>query len=566
MSWWIVMACVVGSASPEEEPLLLRVASSPPLTRPSGEGAAERGTREFVVDRGVRAFGPENSLPALVGGAALGAAGVRVDVRRTMDGALVLFTDPFLDRLLDGLGRLDETYYEEIIFYTFRDSSPRGKPEFVLTLAEGQAVLAGPEAKPPALDFHGGGARAVLFVNEGPTPVPNVALDPKDPDADGVDVDLAAALGIVQEPGPAILSDPRAFLTAMNRPAVRFVFPEGNGPRWSFDGEIDRYRAVLDGDSQECAVRQAAARFALLAPKTFTAAVARYAKSPVVEVRRSIAWNLGMIAKHRPSLVSAEFQERLLDLARDSDPGVRGEAFVASGRANVAEALDLILDRRRIPPLPADLGGAGPRSGGDGRLAIEYRARQAFALGLLEKGTPEAVAMLQEWVLSPTLHPDEAFSALDGGMAAWSLGRLRSADSVDVLRKALFREDYPDDRAGVAAVRRMRGMALDSLARIGNDEALLALETALNAPFAKDLDPSFPDRAAAALVQFHVAERAPILAKLLVHGDSRVRRRGVLGALGETDPACRVLLELGAPWAVPWWDAQQGLTVPPKGN
>ncbi len=70
-----------------------------------------QGTRddvEVVGHRGAAALAPENTLEAIAAGLAAGAAGVEVDVRRSLDGNLVLMHDPDVARTTDGTGRVDE--------------------------------------------------------------------------------------------------------------------------------------------------------------------------------------------------------------------------------------------------------------------------------------------------------------------------------------------------------------------------------------------------------------------------------------------------------------------------
>ncbi|MFO0947073.1 MAG: HEAT repeat domain-containing protein [Planctomycetota bacterium] len=549
-----LFACLL-AISGDDSPLIPdRPKASVRLSSPN-----RAGDRPFVVDRGVLAFGPENSWPAVQGAFELGAKAVRVDVRETKDGTRVLFSDPYLDRLLDGLGRLDEAYHEELILYSFANSVSHASPLSLITLDEVLQFHAEPDGLKPKLEFQRGVARLLLPGAKPGSPALSVSAE-ADSRADGMDTDLSAARAILETQKVPLVSDPRAIISAQGRQAIRIQISNKDGAAWGFAVDLACYQAVLAGRSNELPVRRAAARLAIVAPEAFVQQASQFSQSPNPRVRQAIAWSLGMVAKHRPPLVVAETKRVLLALGADEDPEVRADAFIACGRAGLNEVLPALLDRARIPHT---------RTGDDEsarRRAIGYRASQAFALGLLGRQTPEGIALLEEWVRNPTLDSDEAYSALDGGMAVSALGQAKSTSSVAVLREALFRKDYPRDPSGLAAGSRMREKAFVALAAIANEEALLALETAMNAPFALELDSRFPELAAAALTRFQVSDRAPILAKLLVHSDPRVRRQGLQGALGESDPACRVLLELGAPWAVGWWDAQHALTQTPLRN
>jgi glycerophosphoryl diester phosphodiesterase len=57
---------------------------------------------------------PENTLESLEQAALLGCDVVEVDIRRTLDGKLVLNHDGFLERLSDGVGDVEETYYDDL--------------------------------------------------------------------------------------------------------------------------------------------------------------------------------------------------------------------------------------------------------------------------------------------------------------------------------------------------------------------------------------------------------------------------------------------------------------------
>ncbi|MBM3458495.1 MAG: glycerophosphodiester phosphodiesterase, partial [Armatimonadetes bacterium] len=85
------------------------------LTAPLPEPASHREVRKrrvaarrqgpaILVHRGAAAFAPENSLEAYAAAMEYGADGCEVDVRRTVDGVLVLFHDDMLDRLTFGFG------------------------------------------------------------------------------------------------------------------------------------------------------------------------------------------------------------------------------------------------------------------------------------------------------------------------------------------------------------------------------------------------------------------------------------------------------------------------------
>lgn len=69
---------------------------------------------------------PENTLASLDQAALLGCDWIEVDVRRTLDGVLVLNHDGLLERLTDGTGDAEETYYADLQLRDFGSwMSPR---------------------------------------------------------------------------------------------------------------------------------------------------------------------------------------------------------------------------------------------------------------------------------------------------------------------------------------------------------------------------------------------------------------------------------------------------------
>jgi glycerophosphoryl diester phosphodiesterase len=84
---------------------------------------------------------PENTLESLEQAALLGCDYVEVDVRRTLDGVLVLNHDGFLERLSDGIGEVELTYYADLQLRDFGAwMSPRFAGLHVATFAEALRV------------------------------------------------------------------------------------------------------------------------------------------------------------------------------------------------------------------------------------------------------------------------------------------------------------------------------------------------------------------------------------------------------------------------------------------
>jgi len=60
---------------------------------------------------------PENTLESLEQAALLGCNVIEVDVRRTLDGKIVLNHDGFMERLTDAAGEIETTNYDELRLY-----------------------------------------------------------------------------------------------------------------------------------------------------------------------------------------------------------------------------------------------------------------------------------------------------------------------------------------------------------------------------------------------------------------------------------------------------------------
>ena len=91
--------------------------------------------------------------------AELGVQGVETDFHRTLDGVIVVFHDDTLERLLDGIGRIDQHYYEELLLYTFNGlPAPAATTERVQTLRDflqhlrNHALLVYLDIKVPGID------------------------------------------------------------------------------------------------------------------------------------------------------------------------------------------------------------------------------------------------------------------------------------------------------------------------------------------------------------------------------------------------------------------------------
>ncbi|WP_306056420.1 glycerophosphodiester phosphodiesterase [Natronococcus wangiae] len=98
-------------------------------------GSVTSESPRVVGHRGAEGLAPPNTRAAIREALAVGVDGVELDVRRTLDGELVLFHDPILDWDSTGRGWIQNTTWDEIDGATI-DGEP------LLTLSQGLAELA----------------------------------------------------------------------------------------------------------------------------------------------------------------------------------------------------------------------------------------------------------------------------------------------------------------------------------------------------------------------------------------------------------------------------------------
>jgi HEAT repeat protein len=78
-------------------------------------GILARGARpQMMCHRAANRDLPENTLESLALAARMGCSVVEIDVRRTLDGELVLNHDGMLERLTDGMGDVEQSYFEQL--------------------------------------------------------------------------------------------------------------------------------------------------------------------------------------------------------------------------------------------------------------------------------------------------------------------------------------------------------------------------------------------------------------------------------------------------------------------
>src|ERR1700728_3697146 len=77
-------------------------------------GILQRGKVQLICHRTANRDMPENTLEALAYAARMGCNVVELDIRRTLDGRLVLAHDGYLERLTGGIGDIEQTSSDEL--------------------------------------------------------------------------------------------------------------------------------------------------------------------------------------------------------------------------------------------------------------------------------------------------------------------------------------------------------------------------------------------------------------------------------------------------------------------
>ena len=79
-----------------------------------GAAALQPGGVQLLCHRTANEDVPENTLDSFEEATLLGCNLVELDIRKTLDGELVLNHDGLLERLTDGVGEVEKTYYGDL--------------------------------------------------------------------------------------------------------------------------------------------------------------------------------------------------------------------------------------------------------------------------------------------------------------------------------------------------------------------------------------------------------------------------------------------------------------------
>lgn len=344
-------------------------------------GILQRGKVQLICHRTANRDMPENTLEALGYAARMGCNMVEVDIRRTLDGKLVLNHDDFLERLSGGIGNVEKTSTDELELldagaWMGRRFEGMRMPSFddaldvareqgiglfldIKTKSEGPLIL-------EALQRHGmlervafGGewedvrplypaanADPVKYLDPGCSAEQVSALHEQgyfvvaNFSANAHEMDMPSMRAAVAAGVDAINVDyPRLGADAIGRPvetkinALVRLASAGDVPvRTAAIRELSRYngfpiqryfeRWLHDADDQVS--RAAAVALVRMRPRTPVQVLMDALKSPETTARKNAAWALGMM--EAPATAS------LLPLLEDKDPDVVRETLLALSR------------------------------------------------------------------------------------------------------------------------------------------------------------------------------------------------------------------------------------------
>ncbi|MEW6741451.1 MAG: hypothetical protein AB1486_01730 [Planctomycetota bacterium] len=444
-----------------------------------------------------------------------GADGWSFPVAACADGTLVVIDAERLEDRLDGLGALQDTSREELLFYRYRDpvSGQRLEARAVLldeVLREAWRLgaflvpepLSGEIASRVAASFAQHAAFPLLVFTPGidsalasdpryqPLPWRGLLTDPSDA------LDRAAAASLADKPGQLVwTSEARLVAAALGRGCRELppIAPEREEATEGRAREItsqalEVLHAGSDGLLEPLvACKRAAARLtnarASSAGPTLVALLED--KAHPGPARAAAAWALGMLASHAAAAPSwEELARAALLTAAGAEWPVGPEALLALGRFK---------DARVIPHacrVLRDTG--GPDRERHGKIIL-HRQAAATALGWVGSAGDEVATLLEQTLAGSSFHSTASLCGLDGAAAARALGELHVTDAIDGLVAAAREPDpeltararerpvWPEARiSGIDA--RQRREAVFALGRIGSKSAADALDTLLRMP------------------------------------------------------------------------------------
>lgn len=328
--------------------------------------ALQPGKVKLLCHRTANQDVPENTLESLEQAAILGCDAVEIDLRRTLDGEIVLNHDGILERLTDGVGDVEKSYYDDLRLrdtgawmgerftgmhiakfedalqlarkYDIRlmlDMKTNGIEPEVMELVQREGMLERIQKGDKATVWVQPGLTAEqlkAYHSAGKTVVVNFT-------ANQHEMDLAGMKAAVAEGADGIFVDyPRLGADAVGRPVelgLSALAVQANAGESSDRAKailkLSRYRGfpleaefarwLLDPDDQVS--RAAAVALATARPQTDPALFCEALKSENADARANAAWGLGVLEAPVTTL---------LPLLQDRDPQVLQETLLALAR------------------------------------------------------------------------------------------------------------------------------------------------------------------------------------------------------------------------------------------
>jgi glycerophosphoryl diester phosphodiesterase/HEAT repeat protein len=403
--------------------LLLPILLVPALL-PAHAGIFERGKVQLICHRTANRDMPENTLESLALAARMGCNIVEIDIRKTLDGRLVLNHDDFLERLTSGMGNVELTSYDELQLLDagawmgdrFRgmriprleealqvareqgigldlDIKTKGIAPLLLQVLEREGMLQRvifggdwqdvkalyPDANRDAVAWVEPGCIATQVAElhqQGKFVVANFSGNAHEMDLDAMREAVAAGVDALNVDYPRLAADAvgrpvEARLAELARAASAAPTPK----RLRAMGELSRYVGFPTQqlfihwlhDPDDRISRAAAVALVLARPATATQVFIDATSAPEKTARQNAAWAIGIIG--------APATGSLLPLLNDQDPNVRKEALLALSRCPGEVAAETLL------PL---LTSAAPEVRGAAALALTRHQPQAAASAVMD--------------------------------------------------------------------------------------------------------------------------------------------------------------------------------------